>query len=82
LISGPIQKQRIENGIEVQRLVFEVSQARWTKIIKAGMNRRLLTPKEVDILQIAEQIPAKIPTEKQSAILLEVLRKAREEGII
>jgi hypothetical protein len=36
----------------------------------------------VDILRIAEQIPAKIPTEKQSAILLEVLGKAREEGII
>jgi hypothetical protein len=76
------ENQRIENGIEVQRHVFEVPQTQWSKIIKEGMNRSLLTPKEVDILRIAEQIPAKIPTEKQSAILLEVLGKAREEGII
>ena len=52
------------------------------KIIKEGMNRSLLTPKEVDILRIAEQIPAKIPTEKQSAVLIEILGKARQEGII
>ncbi len=76
------ENQRIENGIEVQRHIFEVPQTQWSKIIKEGMNRSLLTPKEVDILRIAEQIPAKIPTEKQSAILLEVLGKAREEGII
>jgi hypothetical protein len=76
------ESQRIENGIEVQRYVFEVPQAQWAKIIKEGMNRSLLTPKEVDILRIAEQIPAKIPTEKQSAVLLEVLGKARDEGII
>jgi hypothetical protein len=76
------ENQRIENGIEVQRHVFEVPQTQWSKIIKEGMNRSLLTPKEVDILRIAEQIPAKIPTEKQSAILLEVLGKARQEGII
>jgi hypothetical protein len=76
------ENQRIENGIEVQRHIFEVPQTQWSKIIKEGTNRSLLTPKEVDILRIAEQIPAKIPTEKQSAILLEVLGKAREEGII
>lgn len=76
------QNQKIENGIELQRQVFEVPQAQWSQILREGGSRSLLTPKEVDILRIAEQIPAKIPTEKQSAILIEVLGKAREEGII
>jgi AIPR protein len=76
------QNQKIENGIEAQRQVFEVPRAQWSEIIREGLSRTLLTPKEVDILRIAEQIPAKIPTEKQSAILVEILGKARQEGII
>lgn len=44
--------------------------------------KRLLSPKEIGILQIAGQVPNKIPTEKQSAILLDILAKARQEGIL
>lgn len=76
------QNQKIENGIEVQRQVFEVPQAEWSTIRREGVIRSLLTPKEVDILRIAEQMPTKIPTDKQSAVLIEILGKARQEGII
>jgi len=76
------QNQKIENGIEAQRQVFEVPQKQWSQILREGTSRSLLTPKEVDILRIAEQIPEKIPTEKQSAVLVEILGKARQEGII
>jgi hypothetical protein len=34
------------------------------------------------ILQIAAQMPTKIPTERQSAILIEILGKAQQEGIV
>ena len=76
------QTQKIDNGIEVQRQVFEVPPAQWSTILREGSNRRLLTPKEVGILQIAAQMPAKIPTERQSAVLIEILGKAHLEGII
>jgi hypothetical protein len=76
------QNQKIENGIEVQRQVFEVPQAQWSEIRREGVIRSLLTPKEVDILRIAEQMPTKIPTDKQSVVLIEILGKARQEGII
>ncbi|WP_404934610.1 AIPR family protein [Nitratireductor sp. L15S-10] len=76
------QTQKIDNGIEVQKQVFEVPAAHWSLILKEGTSRRLLTPKEMGILKIAEQIPAKIPTEKQSAVLMEIFDKAQQEGII
>jgi hypothetical protein len=41
-----------------------------------------LTPKETGVLQTAAQIPAKIPSEKQSIILMEVIGKARLEGMV
>ncbi len=76
------QTQKIDNGIEVQRQVFEVPPAHWSAILREGSSRRLLTPKEVGILQIAAQMPAKIPTERQSVILIEILNKAHQEGFI
>lgn len=75
------QTQKIDNGIEAQRQVFEVPSAQWSLILREGASRRLLTSKEIGILQIAEQMPAKIPTERQSAILVEILGKAQQEGI-
>lgn len=76
------QTQKIDNGIEVQRQVFELPPAQWSAILREGSNRRLLTSKEVGILQIAAQMPAKIPTERQSVILIEILNKAHQEGLI
>ena len=76
------QTQKIDNGIEVQRQVFNVPPTHWSLILKDGISRRLLTGKEISILQIAEQIPAKIPTERQSAALVEILSRAQREGIV
>ncbi|QIP07623.1 AIPR family protein [Bradyrhizobium symbiodeficiens] len=76
------QTQKIDNGIEVQRQVFAVPSAHWSIILKEGTSRRLLSPKEMGILKIAEQMPARIPTEKQSAVLIEILDRAQQEGIV
>lgn len=76
------QTQKIDNGIEVQRQVFDILPAQWSLILSEGTKRRLLTEKEIGVLQIAEQIPSKIPTERQSAVLMEVLGRAQQEGIV
>ncbi|UVI39676.1 AIPR family protein [Qipengyuania spongiae] len=73
--------QKIDNGIDAQRRVLEIPASHWANIQHALSAKRLLSPKEVGILRIAAQIPSKIPTEKQCAVLLETIEKAREEGI-
>jgi hypothetical protein len=74
--------QKIDDGIDAQRRVFDVPATRWSHILAEGVRRKFLTPKEVGVLKIAEQMPAKIPTELQSAVLVGVLRKAQQEGIV
>ncbi len=76
------QNQKIEDGIGMQTQVLEISAAQWRKILTKGALEGMFTPKEIDILKIAERIPTKIPSEKQSAILIEILGRAREERII
>lgn len=76
------QTQRLDNGIEVQRKILSVSIEAWVRIHRVLLEKDLLTPKEIDVLKLAMRIPAKLPTEKQSMILLDILNKGRLEGVI
>jgi hypothetical protein len=76
------QIQKIDNGIEAQRHVLAVPARDWARLHQALLEKELLTPKELGVLKIAMQIPAKLPTEKQCAILLDVLGRGRAEGIV
>lgn len=72
--------QKIDNGIEAQRVVLAITGPDWTELGAYLTSKRLLTPKEQGIVAVAAQIPGKIPTEKQSQVLIEILEKARLEG--
>lgn len=74
--------QKIDDGIEAQRQVFEIPTSQWKLILKEGTNRAMLNDKELGVLKIAEKIPNKIPTEKQCVLLLGILKKAKDEGIL
>ncbi|MDP2546901.1 AIPR family protein [Oceanobacter sp. 4_MG-2023] len=74
--------QKIDDGIKAQKEAISISPTQWHKIHTELNNRGLLTPKEAEILRLAEKIPFKIPSEKQCIILLTLLAKAKEEGCI
>jgi len=72
--------QKMETGIEAQKRVFDIPASKWELIFTEGQKKRIFSDKEKSILQVA-MMPHKIPSEKQSAVLLKVLEKAEEEGI-
>ena len=73
--------QKIDNGIEAQKKVMSIPAAKWRQILTDGNKKNIFSPMEIGILQVASQIPTKIPSEKQSIILINVLAKASLEGI-
>jgi hypothetical protein len=73
--------QKIDNGIDAQKQVLNIPALQWAYLSSVLSKKQLVTPKEVGVLSIATQIPKKIPTEKQSLVLLDILSKARAEGI-
>ncbi|MBY5883411.1 AIPR family protein [Rhizobium leguminosarum] len=73
--------QKVDNGIEAQTKVFAIPAAKWIVIHDTLATKRLLTPKETGILKIAMQMPMKIPSDKQCAILIDTIEKARAEGV-
>lgn len=74
--------QRMDDGIEAQGRVLAVTRDEWTRIHDTLMQMGAVTPKEEGILRVAMQIPNKIPTDKQSQVLVALLEKARLEGIV
>lgn len=76
------QTQKVDNGIEAQRLVLAIPGREWTRVHQLMQEKGLLSPTEDGVLRVAMQIPAKLPTEKQSMVLLRVLDKARIEGVV
>lgn len=62
--------------------MLEIAGPKWQSLLQRAQEKGLLTAKETGILQIAAQIPGKIPSEKQSMVLVGLLEKAEREGIV
>lgn len=80
-VKSAAKVQKIDNGIEAQKKVISIPAAKWRQIMTYGNKKNLFSPMKTGILQVASQIPAKIPSEKQSVILIDVLAKASLDGI-
>ena len=72
--------QRVTNGIVAQTTVLNAGPAYWSQLRNWGATRKLLSPKELGVLDCAAAIPSRLPTEKQSVVVLDALSRLREEG--
>jgi len=73
--------QKMDNGIKAQEYVVEKGAQYWKEVAKFGLAGTFLTDKEMDIMGIACQVPNKIPSEKQSEIVMDVEERLTGEGL-
>jgi len=73
------KNQKMHNGADDQIQVVKKGSEYWKSVLDFMSKLELLSPKELDILIIAAT-PSKMPTEKQSQVLLDVMNRAFEEG--
>lgn len=72
--------QQMLNGIDAQMAVVGAGSALWREVKSWGMSKRLLSPTDQGILDVAISVPSRIPSEKQSLRTIEILQSLREEG--
>ena len=75
-----VKDQKMLNGIEAQTVVVQAGPALWSDVKVWGMSKGLLSPDDQGILDVAISIPDKVPSEKQSLRIIEILRRLRNEG--
>ena len=73
-------QQTIVSGIQVQSRVIELGSSYWRELQGWGRQRQLLSPDDDSILSVAIAIPKKVPTEKQSARLIQIKTRLEDEG--
>ena len=75
--------QRIDNGVEAQKLVFEIAEKKkWCEIKQFRIENEMFSPLEIDLIDLACAIPNKIPSEKQALIIVNALHNLEEIGMI
>lgn len=74
------RSQRQLNGLEAKIEVVQAGAAFWRNVLEWGDSHGLLLPKERGVLQVATRIPAQTPSDKQSLVILETLRRLQAEG--
>ena len=70
-------QSEIEQTVEVVKRGSDF----WKEVSLFLLERKLLNPKEMSILRVAVQMDqGKLPSDKQSAVIMGILEKARDEG--
>ena len=72
--------QKIVAGLEAQKEVIKITGEHWKAISVFAVEKHLIGPSDVKVLQAAIQIPNRIPNPTECKKLLKILDKVRGEG--
>ena len=72
--------QKIDNGIEVQTRMLSIPPEQWESVRQFAIEKRLVGPTDVGILDLVTRRKRGLPTERQCARLFAVLGKVEQNG--
>jgi hypothetical protein len=73
-------QQVIADGIQIQTTVVELGNMYWRELHAWAKSRSLLSPEEESILLVACGMPRRLPSERQSARLMQIKDKVEIDG--
>ena len=75
------KEQRLENKVNTMVEVANFGIENWKSLLRWNDSHSVLSPTNINFIKVAiDMEKGKFPTEKQCAIILKILQKAREEG--
>ena len=76
------KQRKFTSGIEAQTHVLSAGADLWKSVALWGIENRALTEKDQGILNIACSIPKKLPSEKQSGHLVDLVERLKARGAV
>ena len=74
------KKQAVMNSIQAQTYVVEKGAKYWKSLREWNEAQRKLSPKEMGILDVACELPRRLPTEQQVPFLISAEKRAKADG--
>lgn len=73
-------KKAMTDGINAQSEVVTLGADFWKQVLTWGRDRKRLTPKDQQILDVCASMPRRLPSDLQSRHALEALGRMRDQG--
>lgn len=73
-------QQRVDDGIQLQAEVLAIGRDEWMAVRRFAEARRILSPTDAGILDLVTRLSPGIPSERQSARLIELRRRVTADG--
>jgi hypothetical protein len=73
-------KKIMTEGINAQSEVVNLGTELWKAVLVWGRERKRLTPKDMQILEVCASVPRRVPSDLQARHALEVLGRMRNQG--
>lgn len=73
-------KKALTDGINAQSEAVTLGADLWREALTWGRERKRLTPKDQQILEVCASMPRRVPSDLQSRHALEVLERIRDQG--
>lgn len=80
ITSAGLKDQEELNGIEAQTMVVEAGAEFWNNVLNWCIREKEASDKERGILQVAASIPTKLPSDRQSLVLVSLMERLRKVG--
>ena len=73
-------KKAMTEGINAQSEVVTLGAEFWKEVLAWGRERKRLTPKDMQILEVCASMPRRIPSDLQARHALNALGRMRDQG--
>lgn len=73
-------KKTMTDGINAQSEVVTLGADIWKEVLAWGRERKRLTPKDLQILEVCASVPRRVPSDLQSRHALDALARMRDQG--
>ena len=83
-IQGEIKEKKLEKDVNWLVEIYNLGNSYWTDLLKEGMKRHILSPMEIDLLNLAVACTAgkKVPSEKQAKLIWKIRNKLDQAGVL
>ena len=84
-LKSGLKEQKMTNDINVEVEIVKLGGPYWRNLIEEGLKRKILSPMEIDLLNIAASIDTprpRIASSKQAKLIWKIREKLENAGVL
>ena len=84
-MTSQIKSEKLTKSLNVESEIIRLGGPYWRRLIEEGLKRKILSPMELDLLNVAASIDTERPriaTPKQAKLIWKIREKLENSGVI